>query len=918
MKPLGADAYRLLIEGIVDYAIFVVDPAGHILTWSRGAERIKGYREDEIIGKHFSIFYTPEDVASGLPARELAEAREHGRTEDEGWRVRKDGSRFWANVVISALRNDKGEIHGFAKITRDLTERRAAEENARRLAEERAARAAAEASAGRLRLLAESSRLFINAQLDVQGTYQAIARQCTDIIGEGCSITLAAGDQLVEVVAFEHRDPEAVRLARETFFQGRIDARRSLVGEVIRTGQPSLLTIPDVSELLQRSAPAAKRFIEKYPTHCFLAVPLRVRGGVIGALTMLRHDAQRPYTEDDKALLSDLADRASFAVENASLFASQVSLRRIAEQAADRWARLQATTSALARALTRQEVGDIALREGLGNFSALAGLVYLLDDRREQLRLIASMHASEARRALFTTVPLTTELPVTAAVRSGEPVFLESRDELRKRYPVLRDVDMGGTQATITLPLLGDEGAAGAITLTFADPRTFTPEDRGFALAIAQQCSQALQRTLLIEREREAAARNALLAEASEIFAQTLDPDVIFQRLAEVCVPRISDWCAIESVEEGGGRHLAAVAHADPDKVRWARELNEKYPPDPDAPRGVPYVARTGKPELYSEIPEQILREGARDAEHLDIIMKLGLRSVIIVPIAAHGEVLGVMTLIWSETPKSYADSDLRFVMDIAHRAGLAVENARLYKRLQVAVQIRDDFVAVAGHELKTPLAALMMQLQLLDRVMARDGDLTRVRERVEKLSRSAERLDLLINQMLDVSRITSARLRVEPEPMDLCELVREVIERFSDAAARAHSRIVLTGESRIGGTWDRLRLEQVITNLLSNAIKYGAGKPVEIDVRVEDGEAVLQVTDHGIGIEAEQQKRIFERFERAVSSRDFGGFGLGLWITRQIVEASGGRIAVESQPGNGACFTVRLPLSAERTLGIQ
>ena len=917
-QTLGADAYRLLIEGIVDYAIFVVDPAGYVMTWSRGAERLKGYRENEIVGQHFSILYTPEDVAAGKPERELAEARAHGRTEDEGWRVRKDGSRFWANVVVSALRRDDGETYGFAKITRDLTERRAAEENARRLAEERAARAAAEASAARLHLLAESSRLFADAQLDVRGTYDAIARQCAEIIGDGCSITLAIGDEEVEVEAFEHRDPEAVKLARETFFGGRIDARKSLVGTVIRSGQPSLLTIEDVSELRRRSAPAAQRFLEKFPTHCFLAVPLRVRGRVIGALAMIRHDPRKPYRDDDLALLSDLADRASFSVENANLFAAQVGLRRMAEQAADRMARLQATTAALARALSRQEVGEIVLREGLGNFSALAGLVYVVDHRRAELRLMASLRASEPRRTQFATIPLTIDLPVTTAVRSGEPVFLESLDELRTRFPMLRDVDMGGTQATMTLPLFGDDGATGAIALTFAEPRTFAPEDRAFAQAIAQQCAQAMQRTLLIEREREAAAHNALLAEASEIFSQTLDPDVILQRLADVCVPRIGDWCAIESVEEGGGRHLAAVAHADPNKVRWARELNQKYPPDPGAARGVPNVIRTGRPELYSEIPEQILRESTRDAEHLEIIMKLGLRSGIVVPIAAHGEVLGVMTLIWAETPKNYSDSDLRFVMDIAHRAGLAVENGRLYNRLQAAVQIRDDFVAVAGHELKTPLAALMMQLQLLDRMMARDGDLTRVRERVEKLSRSAERLDLLINQMLDVSRIASARLRVEPEPMDLCELVREVVERFSDTAARAHSRIVLSGESKLAGTWDRLRLEQVMTNLLSNAIKYGAGKPIEIDVRIESDEAVVQVTDHGIGIEIEQQKRIFERFERAVSSRDFGGFGLGLWITRQIVEASGGRIVVDSQPGNGACFTVRLPLSAERTLGVQ
>jgi PAS domain S-box-containing protein len=219
------------------------------------------------------------------------------------------------------------------------------------------------------------------------------------------------------------------------------------------------------------------------------------------------------------------------------------------------------------------------------------------------------------------------------------------------------------------------------------------------------------------------------------------------------------------------------------------------------------------------------------------------------------------------------------------------------------AVRVRDDFVAIAGHELKTPLSALLMQVQLLQRTASPVG------EPIAKIARSGKRLERLISQLLDVSRISAGRLRLEPEPCRLAELVRGVVDHFADASAQAHCPVAIDVDERIEGEWDRLRIEAVITNLLSNAIKYGKGKPIEVDLRAVDGDAVLRVVDHGIGIDREHQTRIFQRFERAVATREYGGLGLGLWITRQIVEASGGSIEVESTPEAGSIFTVRLPL---------
>jgi signal transduction histidine kinase len=180
------------------------------------------------------------------------------------------------------------------------------------------------------------------------------------------------------------------------------------------------------------------------------------------------------------------------------------------------------------------------------------------------------------------------------------------------------------------------------------------------------------------------------------------------------------------------------------------------------------------------------------------------------------------------------------------------------------------------------------------------------VAARTDLIRRSADRLTRLVTSLLDISRIGAGRLDLEREETDLSEVTREVAERFQEEARRARCELRVDTTPAVG-FWDRLRLDQVVTNLLANALKYGAGAPIDVRVTAQDGRALLTVRDHGIGISEEDQRRIFQRFERAVSQRNYGGFGLGLWIVRQIVEAQGGAVRVESEPGHGSTFTVEL-----------
>jgi PAS domain S-box-containing protein len=247
------------------------------------------------------------------------------------------------------------------------------------------------------------------------------------------------------------------------------------------------------------------------------------------------------------------------------------------------------------------------------------------------------------------------------------------------------------------------------------------------------------------------------------------------------------------------------------------------------------------------------------------------------------------------------------FLRDLTEikRSAEAQQAARV--AAEEAVRIRDDFVAVAGHELKTPLAAMLLQIQVLRRTIHK-AEPVDLEERVAKIARSGVRLERLVEQLLDVSRITAGRLRLEPAPCDLADIARDVAERFADVSAQAGSEVTVCTDGHVEGIWDRQRLEAVIANLLSNALKFGARKPIEIVVVGGHGQAELRVTDHGIGIADEDRPKLFRRFERALAARDYGGFGLGLWICRNIVEASGGTIQVESEPDHGSTFIVRLP----------
>jgi signal transduction histidine kinase len=243
-------------------------------------------------------------------------------------------------------------------------------------------------------------------------------------------------------------------------------------------------------------------------------------------------------------------------------------------------------------------------------------------------------------------------------------------------------------------------------------------------------------------------------------------------------------------------------------------------------------------------------------------------------------------------------------------------ERTRAADALRRALDAREEFLSIASHELKTPLSSMVLNLTVLQRALRRGEQLStdEVGRKVERVVKQTGRLTALINQLLDVSRISSRSLELVREDLDLCELVRDVCGRFSEESARSGSRISIAGVASVHGYWDRLRLEQVLSNLLSNALRYGNGGPVEVSLEKQGDIAVMAVRDQGQGIAPDALPWIFDRFSGSQAARRAGGLGLGLYISRQIVQAHGGIIRATSTPGKGSTFTVEVPLSVRRS----
>jgi PAS domain S-box-containing protein len=616
------ERFRALVESVKDYAIFMLDREGHVQTWNAGAQLIKGYTPTEILGRSLATFYTPEDRERGKPAALLAKAVELGRIEDEGWRVRKDGSTFWADVVITAMRNETGELIGFAKVTRDLSQRRRTEE-------ERLRRLRAD---DKFRVVVESVRDYAIFMLDTDGRVR----------------TWNVGAELIK----GYRPDEIIGRSIETF-----------------------------------------------------------------------------YTPED---------------------------------------RLQ----------------------------------------RKPARLLAQ------------------------ALREGR---IENEG-----WRVRKDGTRFWADVIITA-LYGQNG-----------------DHIGFA-KVTRDSTARWQADEELRRSEE---RFRLLVDSVEDYAIFMLNPEGYVTTWNIGAERIKGFKA----EEILGKHFSCFWPADDVAAgRCEQELER------------------------AKLDGRVEQEGWR-------LRKNGTRFWANVVISAVRDACGQLV--------GFA----KVTRDLTARRNL--EQERLQRaRAEEALRVRDEFLSIASHELKTPLTSVQMEMfALKDRLQALDE---RAERKFERLSRNVDRLSALVDALLDVSRIATGRLALNPEPLELGEVVTGMVENMRLPAERAGCNVSVAVEESLAGCWDRLRIEQVLVNLLSNAFKYAAGSPVAVRLTREgDDTAVITVRDRGPGIPEEDLPRVFDRFARAAPLQNYGGLGLGLYVSRQIATAHGGTITARNRSGGGTEFVVHLPLA--------
>ena len=421
--------------------------------------------------------------------------------------------------------------------------------------------------------------------------------------------------------------------------------------------------------------------------------------------------------------------------------------------------------------------------------------------------------------------------------------------------------------------------------------------------------------------EPAARRRLAFLAEASANLATSLDYEVTLRRVARLAVPRMADWCVIDTLDEDGSVRLLAVAHVDPNKEELVRELRRRYPPSPRARYGLRKVLESGHPELYADILPAWRRAAARDAEHLALMEALDARSSLCVPLRARGETLGAMTFVCAASGRRYGPPDLELAQDLADRCALALDNARLHGRLQETLRTRERFLASLVHDLKAPLTGMLGYAQLVRREAAKTGPPATARRLADWagiIESNGAQATALLDELLDIARLEAGEsLELERRPADLVQMARRAVESHH-RSGRRHRLSVDGPEPALIGEWDAVRLARVLDNLLGNAIKYSPdGGEITVGVAREGPWAVLTVADQGMGIPAADRSSIFDLFHRGRNATGHvAGTGIGLAGVKQVVEQHGGSISFESQEGAGTTFTVRLPLTEATRAG--
>jgi PAS domain S-box-containing protein len=817
------------------------------------------------------------------------------------------------------------------------------------------------------RLIAEASEVLATS-LDYETTLANVASLAVPNFADWCVVDMADDGGKITRLTTAHVDPAKVRLANELVEKYPPDAEAEYgAPKVIRTGVSELISdVPD--ELLveaTRETPELLDLLRSLGLRSSMCVPLVTRDRVLGAMTFVAAESGRRYTESELATAEDLARRAAVAVDNALL------LRRSEE--------------------------SLALLDTLFA-TAPVGLGYL--DRELRYERVNEALASINGRPVEDHVGRHIRDVIGADVADRiEPLFARV---LQTGRPVL-DVEISGEVPAHPGELRHWVASYYAVRDRFGDIT-------GLGLVVAD-VTENRRAHALAEAARE---RLAVLAEASQQLAGTLDYEATLANIARLLVPRFADWYAVDVIDDDGTFRRIAVVHRDPAKAPWAMKSQELYGGTPDEPEGPGRVVRTGESVLYRTVPDELLVSSTQNAEHHEVLRRLGIESAMVVPLRAGGRTFGTLMLVSADPNRLYDEDDLDFAGHLARRAAVAVDNARLYRASQQRARaalvvehvadgvllvdregivrlwnpsaaritglaadavvgrpadevfrswpsiaplatsattaaevqpveingrelwlsvtgvsfeggsvyafrdvtaeravehLKSDFVATVSHELRTPLAAIYGAALTLRREDMRLAEPQRA-GLLEVIATESDRLARIVNDILWASRLESGTMHTVIERCDAVDLARDVVDAAAQYVPPNIDLSFACADDVPPVAADRDKVRQVLANLVENAIKYSPdGGSVKVSVRPAESRVRFCVADEGLGIPPAERERIFEKFYRLDPNltRGVGGTGLGLYISRELVQRMGGRIWVEPANGRGSTFVVEL-----------